>query len=123
MAILVVDDDPAAREYTRSLLEGSGFSVVEADNGETAIEKLNRARPECVVLDLIMPGLSGFDTLRTMRKEHTNMPPVVVLTSMDGGGTRIYATKVNKADAFVTKGELDDPTNGLVANVRRLTRG
>ena len=45
-----------------------------------------------------------------------------MLTSMDGAGTRTYATKMNKADAFVTKADLDDPTSGLVAHVKRLTR-
>jgi len=122
MAVLVVDDEAAAREYTRGLLEKSGYSVVEAADGVAAIERVNRAMPECIVLDLVMPGLSGFDTLRTMRKDHPTLAPVVVLTSLDGGGTRTYATKINKADAFITKAELDDPANGLVAQVRRLTR-
>ena len=122
MAVLVVDDDAAAREYTRGLLEKSGYSVVEAADGATAIDRVNRAMPDCIVLDLVMPGMSGFDTLRSMRKDHPSLAPVVVLTSMDGGGARIYATKVNKADAFITKAELDDQTNGLVAQVRRLTR-
>ncbi len=122
MTVLVIDDDTAARGYTRDLLEQSGYSVSEASDGEAALERVKRAMPECIVLDLVMPGLSGFDTLRALRKEHAALPPVVVLTSMDGGGTRTYATRVNKADAFVTKGELDDPANGLVAQVRRLTR-
>jgi DNA-binding response OmpR family regulator len=69
-----------------------------------------------------MPGLSGFDTLREMRKAHPKMPPVVVLTSMDGAGTKVYATKVNKAEAFVTKSELLDPHAGLLAQVVRVTQ-
>jgi CheY-like chemotaxis protein len=122
MAVLVVDDDAAAREYARRLLEGSGFSVTEAPDGASALEKVKRSMPECIVLDLVMPGLSGFETLRSMRTAHPALAPVIVLTSMDGAGTRTYATKVNKADAFITKSELDDPSNGLVAQVRRLTR-
>ncbi len=122
MNVLVVDDDSAAREYTRGLLEGAGYSVSEADEGAAAIERIKRTMPECIILDLVMPGLSGFDTLRAMRKEHGNLPPVVILTSVDGGGTRTYALKLNKADAFVSKVDLDDPADGLVAQVRRLTR-
>ena len=122
MAVLVVDDDAGAREYARTLLEKSGYSVVEAVDGAAALDRVSRVMPECIVLDLVMPGLSGFDTLRAMRKDYPSLAPVVVLTSMDGGGTRTYATKVNKADAFVTKAELEDPTNGLVAQVRRLIR-
>lgn len=122
MAVLVIDDDAAAREFSRDLLEKSGYSVVEAADGATAIERVGKTMPECIVLDLVMPGLSGFDTLRALRKSHTSLAPVVVLTSMDGGGTRTYAIKLNKADAFVTKAELEDPANGLVAQVRMLTR-
>ncbi len=122
MTILVVDDDAAAREYTRGLLEDAGYSVSEAADGAAALERVWKAMPECIVLDLVMPGLSGFDTLRTLRKEHTDLSPVVVLTSMDGGGTRTYATKINKANAFVTKAELDDPAHGLVSHVRQLTK-
>ncbi len=121
MTILVVDDDAAAREYTRGLLEQAGYSVTEAADGAAAIDKVKRVRPACIVLDLVMPGLSGFDTLRAMRKESADLPPVVVLTSMDGAGTRTYATRINKADAFVTKAGLDDAADGLVAHVRRLT--
>jgi len=70
MTILVVDDDAAAREYTRGLLEDAGYSVSEAADGAAALERVWKAMPECIVLDLVMPGLSGFDTLRTLRKEH-----------------------------------------------------
>jgi CheY-like chemotaxis protein len=122
MTVLVIDDDASAREYSRSLLEGSGFSVTEAHDGTSALEKVAKTMPECIVMDLVMPGLSGFETLRSMRTSHATLPPVIVLTSMDGAGTRTYATKVNKADAFITKSELGDPANGLIAQVRRLTR-
>ncbi len=121
MTVLIVDDDAAAREYTRGLLEDAGYSVGEAIDGAAALEWVRQSRPDCIVLDLVMPGLSGFDTLRALRKEHASLPPVVVLTSVDGGGTRTYATKINKADAFVAKAELDHPSNGLVTQVRQLT--
>ena len=122
MTVLVVDDDAAAREYVRDVLEKAGYLVREAADGQTALQAVQKAMPACIVLDLVMPGLSGFDTLRALRKEHTGLAPVVVLTSMDGGGTRTYATRVNKADAFVTKGQLDDRQTGLLSQVRRLTQ-
>ena len=121
MTVLVVDDDAAAREYVRDVLEKAGYSVREAADGRTALQAVQKAMPACIVLDLVMPGLSGFDTLRALRKEHKDLAPVVVLTSMEGGGTRTYATRVNKADAFVTKGQLDDRQTGLLSQVRRLT--
>ena len=122
MTVLVVDDDAATREYVRDVLEKAGYSVREAADGQAALQAVQKAMPACIVLDLVMPGLSGFDTLRALRKEHPDLAPVVVLTSMEGGGTRTYATRVNKADAFVTKGQLDDRQTGLLSQVRRLTQ-
>jgi CheY-like chemotaxis protein len=122
MMVLVVDDDAAARKYVRDVLEKAGYSVREAADGQMALQAVQKAMPACIVLDLVMPGLSGFDTLRALRKEHKDLAPVVVLTSMEGGGTRTYATRVNKADAFVTKGQLDDRQTGLLSQVRRLTQ-
>ncbi len=120
MKILVVDDDPSARDFACDVLKRGGYNVVEAEDGQAALARLNESTPDCIVLDLIMPGLSGFDTLREMRKNHAHLPPVIVLTSMDGGGTKTYAMKVNKADAFITKTALLDPNMGLLAEVRRV---
>ena len=120
--ILVVDDDPDIRSLLRLTFESYGHFVREAADGQTALQAVQKAMPACIVLDLVMPGLSGFDTLRALRKEHRDLAPVVVLTSMEGGGTRTYATRVNKADAFVTKGQLDDRQTGLLSQVRRLTQ-
>jgi len=123
MTVLVVDDDASAREYARSLLEGSGFSVAEAADGEAALEKVNRSMPECIVLDLVMPGLSGFDTLRTLRKDHPDFGARDRAYQHGWGRDPHLCDKVNKADAFVTKTKLDDPVEGLMPHVRRLTRG
>jgi DNA-binding response OmpR family regulator len=119
MSVLVVDDDPALRDYVCDLLRQGGFNVLEAESGTSAIAKLKESMPECIVLDLLMPGLSGFDTLREMRKAYPDLAPVIVLTSMDGGATKTYATKVNKASAFVTKAEMLDPVLGLLTQVKR----
>jgi two-component system response regulator PrrA len=121
MTVLVVDDDAACRDYTCDLLKESGFSVTSAADGASALSIMEDSLPACLVLDIVMPGLSGFDVLRALRQRCPSPPPVVVLTSMNGGGTRTYATKVNGAAAFVTKAELDDPATGIVAQVRRLT--
>jgi CheY-like chemotaxis protein len=122
MRVLVVDDEQASRTFTRDLLEQSGFQVTEAPDGAAAVDLVQHAMPDCIVLDLVMPGLSGFDTLRTLRKNHASLPPVVVLTGMDGGGMRTYATAVNRVSGFVVKAEIADPVRGLVPQVQRLMR-
>lgn len=65
--ILVVDDVPDTRRLMRRVLERAGLEVVEAGTGEAAIEVIERQRPALVVLDLRLPGMSGFDVARWVR--------------------------------------------------------
>lgn len=77
---LVVDDSAFARRSHRALLESQGFTVVEAENGQVAVELVNTLSPRIVLLDLIMPA--GMDGLATLQKLRTNQPAVpVVLVS------------------------------------------
>jgi CheY-like chemotaxis protein/nitrogen-specific signal transduction histidine kinase len=77
--VLVVDDDDATRELVSRNLRRAGFSTVTARDGEEALLRARVVSPALVVLDLIMPGVDGFEVLRTLRAEGMNMP-VVVLT-------------------------------------------
>jgi CheY-like chemotaxis protein len=65
--ILVVDDTPATRTLMRRLLDRAGMRVLEAESGEAAIRSIERSRPDLVVLDLRLPGISGFDVARWVR--------------------------------------------------------
>ena len=79
--ILLVDDEPLMREVAALLLEEAGFKVVEAANGEEAIERLRHFRPDLVLLDVVMPRIDGWGVLAFIR----TMPdpvPVVVVTGM-----------------------------------------
>ena len=62
-AILVIDDDLYIRELVGTLLQGEGFSVVEAGNGREALQKLGESKVDLCVLDLMMPGMDGFEFL------------------------------------------------------------
>ena len=65
--VLVVDDDPGARLLVGSALEVAGFRVVTAADGKSAIAKFQAHPADCVVLDVVMPGMSGFDVCRELR--------------------------------------------------------
>jgi len=65
--VLVVDDVPDTRRLMRRILERAGLAVVEADTGEAALETIERRRPAVVVLDLRLPGMTGFDVARWVR--------------------------------------------------------
>ena len=83
-SVLVVDDDPMTREMLRRILSKRGWSVTEAADGFDALSVLGRTRPAVVLLDLMMPGMDGFDVLDAMRREATWRDiPVVIVTAKD----------------------------------------
>ena len=82
--VMVVDDDPMTREMLRRILSKRGWSVTEAADGSDALSGLGRTRPAVVLLDLMMPGMDGFEVLDAMRREATWRDiPVVVVTAKD----------------------------------------
>ena len=82
--VLVVDDDPGTREMLRRALTREGWSVREAEDGDTGLEEVARSRPAVILLDLMMPRMDGFQMLAALRKnERTRDVPVVVVTSKD----------------------------------------
>lgn len=81
--ILVVDDDAATRFLLEEILIGNGFRVLTADSGDTCLEMLNSERPDLILLDVIMPGLSGFDVCRELQhREDTADIPVIFVTGL-----------------------------------------
>lgn len=82
--ILVVDDDPEMREILRRTLTKAGWTIGEAANGAECLDALQRAHPAVVLLDLMMPGMDGFEVLETMRRhEQWSDIPVIVITAKD----------------------------------------
>jgi DNA-binding response OmpR family regulator len=79
--ILVVDDDPAIRQLLTDVLEMEGHEVRVAVDGLAAVRALEVFRPDCVVLDVMMPGLDGYGVLRSMRRQDGDPVPVIMLTA------------------------------------------
>jgi CheY-like chemotaxis protein len=67
--ILVVDDEPLLRTILKDALEEAGYAVVLAENGQAAIDAAKTARPDCIVMDIIMPGLDGYDACTAMKAD------------------------------------------------------
>lgn len=83
--VLVVDDEAEIRELCRVNLEFEGFDVVEARNGNEAIELARRHRPDLVFLDLMMPGVDGWDVLHALKTDDDLASiPVILLTAKSG---------------------------------------
>ncbi len=80
--ILVVDDEPPIRELVRDTLEIEGHDVAEAPDGPTALDIVAENPPDLMVLDIMMPGMSGLDVLRTLRRDRSGYDlPIILLTA------------------------------------------
>src|SRR5258708_10251975 len=81
---LIVEDDADVRDVTRRALELAGWSVVEADSGRVGVDRLAKARPGVILLDLMMPEMDGFQFVDELRRhEEWKLIPVVVITAKD----------------------------------------
>ena len=114
--ILVVDDESKIVKLVRAYLEQAGFSVVVAEDGQTALIQARREKPDLVVLDLGLPGIDGLDVARILRREGDT--PIIMLTARVEDTDRIIGLELG-ADDYVTK-----PFNPreLVARVRAVLR-
>jgi adenylate cyclase len=82
--VLLIDDDEVVRRSVRQALEPIGWEVTEAENGEVAVETLEAARPDVIILDLMMPKMDGFKFLDELRRRSDWQDlPVVVITAKD----------------------------------------
>ena len=101
--ILVVDDENDILEMTSILLEDSGYEVLTASNGETAIEMVQNNIIDLIILDAVMPGMNGLDVCRTLkRKLQTRSIPIIIFSAL-GTGLDMMLENRDKADAYITK--------------------
>jgi adenylate cyclase len=117
--ILVVDDTPHNVMLLCDLVEAQGYATMTAESGREALAKIAAEAPQLVLLDVVMPGMSGYEVCRAIRNDSkTAMLPVVMVTALDPAEERIKGLEAG-ADDFLTK-----PINPaeLLARVRSLLR-
>jgi len=101
--ILVVDDTPANLEVLFNFLTDSGFKILVAEDGESAIQKAEYASPDLILLDIIMPGIDGFETCcRLKAKESTQYIPVIFMTALSETVDKVKGLQVGAVD-YITK--------------------
>jgi len=98
--VLVVDDEPRMIRFIRMNLELEGYHVVEASNGIEALDQVRKHMPDLVIMDIMMPKMDGFETLRLLREIST--VPVILLTVKGEEEDRIRGLELG-ADDYVTK--------------------
>ncbi len=115
--ILVVDDDPDIRELARTVLGAAGYAIETAANGREALERLAERAWDLVLLDIQMPELSGWETLRLMKTdERFGSVPVAMFSVRGEVHDRLFGLQEGAVD-YITKPFVVDE---LVARVRRL---
>jgi DNA-binding response OmpR family regulator len=114
---LVVEDEASIRKFIKINLERNGFTVIEADSGEKALEMVNSFNPQIIILDVMMPGIDGFEVCKRVRED---MPGVIIimLTAKSQDMDKITGLELG-ADDYMVK-----PFNPLelVARIRTILR-
>jgi two-component system phosphate regulon response regulator PhoB len=98
--VLVVEDDEGIRDMLKYNLTAAGFSVQEASDGASGLRTARTARPDLVLLDLMLPGMSGFDFCRALRR--SSRVPIIIITAKDSEVDKIVGLELG-ADDYITK--------------------
>jgi two-component system OmpR family response regulator len=115
--VLVVDDEQYIRDLVGTALRYEGFEVTEADTGRAALNAVGMARPDLVVLDVMLPDLDGLEVTRRLRSEGVRVP-VVFLTARDATEDKVVGLTVGGDDYLTKPFSLEE----LVARVRAVLR-
>jgi two-component system alkaline phosphatase synthesis response regulator PhoP len=115
--ILLVDDEPSIIQLARMYFERDGFRILEAADGEAALDAIHKHKPALIVLDVMLPKLDGFDVCRRLRS-NGDQTPVIMLTARDEDIDKIIGLELG-ADDYLTK-----PFNPreLIARVKAILR-
>ena len=118
--ILIVDDETEIRELVTGVLEMEGHQVVTASNGMEAMERLEKDQPDLVVLDLMMPVISGLEVLADIRQK--GAVPVILLTALESEDNRVRGLRLG-ADDYVVKPFSPRELSARISAVLRRTGG
>jgi twitching motility two-component system response regulator PilH len=101
--IMVVDDSPTERAFMEGVLRKRGYEVLLVESGETAVQRAKSEQPDLILMDVVMPGLNGFQATRAItREEATKHIPVIICTTKDQETDKIWGLRQGAKD-YVTK--------------------
>ena len=101
--VLIVDDEPTALTTMEAILTGDGYQLEYATNGSMAIEKAEQLLPDLILLDVMMPGMNGFEVCRRLRATPKLAEvPIIILTALDDRSSRLQGIEAG-ADDYLSK--------------------
>jgi len=116
-SILIVDDEPMARTLLRLMLVRSGYEVIESIDGQDALDKLRIILPDLIVLDVMMPGINGFDVCNSIRSMPATARIPVIMLSAKADSESIEQGLAAGATRYLTKPVSPDALTKQVAEV------
>ena len=100
--ILIIDDSPTELHLFQNMLEKSGFETLVADSGEDGIRQAEASRPDCILMDVVMPGMNGFQATRKLTHDpRTSNIPVIMITTKDQETDRIWGMRQGAVEYIV----------------------
>ena len=101
--VLIVDDSPTELYRLKAILERNGYNVITAENGADGVALCRQEKPDAVLMDIVMPGLNGFQATRQLSKDsETHQIPIIIITTKDQETDKIWGLRQGAKD-YLTK--------------------
>lgn len=107
--VLIIDDSPTELHLFQNMLEKNGFGTLVADSGEEGIRIARTSKPDCILMDVVMPGMNGFQATRKLTRDpETESIPVIMITSKDQETDKIWGMRQGAVEYIVKPVSADD---------------
>ena len=117
--ILIVDDSPTEIHVLKGILEKNGYAVIVAENGEEGVAEAKRSKPDLILMDVVMPGLNGFQATRQLSRDASTAGiPVIIVTTKDQETDRAWGIRQGAKEYIVkpvAAGELLNKIKSLLS--------
>lgn len=117
--ILLIDDTPHILEGLRDILEMENFEIIAAKNAQEGLDKINSEKPDLIITDILMPGISGLELLKRIKKSDQTKDIPVIILSANADSENIDIAKSLKADFYLKK---PCSANELLMTVNKLIK-
>jgi len=100
--VLIIDDSPTELHLFQNMLEQAGFDTLVADSGEEGIRQAAATRPDCILMDVVMPGMNGFQATRKLTRDpQTADIPIIIITTKDQETDKIWGMRQGAVEYLV----------------------
>ena len=100
--VLIIDDSPTELHLFQNMLEKNGFETLVADSGEAGLRQARTSLPDCILMDVVMPGMNGFQATRKLNRDPaTSGIPVIIVTSKDQATDKIWGMRQGAVEYLV----------------------